>query len=615
MTDDRSKPLLVFDGHCAFCRRWVQRWKNRTGDLVDYEPYQQAAGRFPEIPLWKFASEMQLIEPGGQIFSGPTAVFRALSLAGHWRGLFWADQHIPGFTALARFVYRPVAAHRNAADRIDKLLIGTCTEPPTHVLTRRLFLAALGVVYLIAFVTIWMQIDGLIGSNGILPIHSYLQQIAQNIGPERYRLLPTLCWLNSSDRFLHLLCCGGCVLSVLLIAGVFPVVVLILLWVCYLSLVVAGQDFLAFQWDCLLLETGFLAIFIAPWRWRSSVCDEYAPSVIARWLLKWLLFRVMFFSGVLKLTSGDVTWRTWTALKYHYETQPLPTWTAWYLQQLPSWFGKFSVGVMFFAELCLPPLLFFPRRVRLAAVCGIVGFQLLIAGSGNYGFFNLLTIVLCIVALDDPVWPKWLRRRLGPRAIQRCPRWRSWPIWITAPLALAIGAVTLMQSVEDVEPSVHWPARLNDARESIEPFRTINSYGLFRVMTTSRLEIVVEGSDDGKNWKEYQFKYKPGDLDRRPMFTTPLMPRLDWQMWFAALGDVQQNPWFVNFVVRLLQGSPQVLGLMGENPFPDHPPRYIRALSYEYHFTTMAQRKASGAWWRREPAGQFLPPVSLREAE
>ena len=272
---------------------------------------------------------------------------------------------------------------------------------PTFFLTRWLFLRLLGVIYLIAFLSLWTQINGLIGSDGILPAERYLSAVREQVGLERYLAFPTLCWLNDSDAFLHLLCGGGVFLSLLLIIGVAPVLALTGLWLFYLSLVSVGQSFLSFQWDALLLETGFLAIFFRPAsdsaKNLTGTCSIVRRVVVARWLL----FRLMFASGVVKLMSGDPTWGNLTALNFHYETQPLPTVLGWYAHHLPEWFPKAAVAGMFGVEIVVPFLIFAPRRLRFLGAIALVALQLLIAATGNYCFFNLLTVALCVLLFDD----------------------------------------------------------------------------------------------------------------------------------------------------------------------------------------------------------------------
>ena len=479
-----------------------------------------------------------------------------------------------------------------------------------YVFTRWIFLRLLGVVYLCAFLSLAVQINGLIGSKGVLPVAPFLQQVGQQYGSRGYYLLPTLLWFDASDHALQFFCIGGAILSTLLIVGVLPMPILTLLWAFYLSLTVAGQTFLGFQWDGLLLEAGFVAIFFAPMQlmlWRKP---KRPPSFLAILLLRWLVFRVLFLSGVVKLSSKDITWRHWTALQFHYQTQPLPAWTSWYFHHLPARFQSFSVGFTFFAELLAPLFIFGPRRMRLFSFCTILFLQLLIASSGNFGFFNLLTIVLCIPILDDGFWPKRWRNPFVSKAPKPS---RFWPLPVLAPLTAVIILISGMTVVDAFDDQIDWPSAMRSFNGDLEPFRSINSYGLFRVMTTVRNEIVIEGSNDGLEWKAYEFEWKPGDLHRAPRFCAPHMPRLDWQMWFAALGDVEQNPWFINLMIRLLQGSQPVLDLMGHNPFPDHPPKYVRAVLYKYEFTTSEQARASGDWWTREQTGIYCPPVSLRD--
>jgi len=489
---------------------------------------------------------------------------------------------------------------------------GAVREPPNFFLSRRLFLRLLGIVYLAAFLSLWVQIDGLIGSHGVLPVEQYLEAVRESTGREGLYLAPTLCWLDSSDQFLHRLCAGGLVLSALLIVGVAPAPVLFLLWAFYLSLTVAGQEFLGFQWDTLLIETGFLAIFLAPPQLWPRLAREAPPSRLVLWLFRWLLFRLVFGSGVVKLLSGDATWRHLTSLRYHYETQPLPTWTSWYVHQLPGWLQGLSVLLTFAAELVVPLGIFGPRRWRLVAAGGIVGLQLLIAATGNYGFFNLLTVALCVPLLDDSCFPARWRARLVPATGAAAPpRRRGWPSWLLVPLAVAVLVLSVMPYLYQRGMVAHGPRWVVRAYGAAASFHTVNTYGLFAVMTTRRHEIIVEGSNDGRSWLPYEFRRKPGDVTRRPTFTGLHMPRLDWQMWFAALGDYRRNPWFFHFLGRLLEGSPEVLALLERNPFPDGPPRYIRAVLYDYHFSSPGGR----GWWRRRLLGLYCPIVSRPSAK
>jgi hypothetical protein len=446
------------------------------------------------------------------------------------------------------------------------------------------FLKALGAIYLIAFVSFGVQAAGLIGSQGILPVANYLQGMHDALGARAFWYAPNVFWVSSSDIALRVAWVAGAALAVLLMLGFFQRTCLIALLVLYLSISTAGQDFWSFQWDILLTEAGFLAIFA-----------DGSPG--RTWLFRWLLFRLMFMSGLVKLLSGDPTWRDLTALSYHYETQPLPTPLAWYIYQLPAWFQKVSTAFMFFVELLVPFLIFAPRKLRRIAAGLLILLQVLILLTGNYTFFNLLAIALCVFLFAD------------------CPAREARPEThahraITMALLAFVLTTSALQFLETFR--VPLPAPLRTYLVLISPLRLINSYGLFAVMTTTRPEIVVEGSNDGSNWLAYEFRYKPGDVRRAPAWVAPYQPRLDWQMWFAALGSADENRWFYNFAARLMQGSPPVLGLLERNPFPRGGPRYIRATVYDYRFTDFAERRRTGAWWRREEKVTYLPPISLR---
>ncbi|HUA68453.1 MAG TPA: lipase maturation factor family protein, partial [Candidatus Saccharimonadales bacterium] len=614
------KPLMVFDGDCNFCTLWVRRWQQMTGENVNYLPAQDSSipAQFPEIPREEFNTAVQLIESDGAVYSGAEAVFRTLAKNTDRKWLLRTYENSPAFADVTEWAYGLVARNRTFFSLLTRWFWGRHVEQPTHFLTRWFFLRALGVIYLIAFVSLWTQIRGLIGHDGILPTNNFIaaarqQCDLQGIGLERVHLLPTLCWFNSSDSFLDFQCAAGAALAILLIVGIAPVPCLTLLWLLYLSLATVGRDFLGFQWDNLLLEAGFLAIFFAPLQLLPRPSRQTPPSRVVLWLLRLLLFKLMFSSGCVKLFSGDPNWRDLTALTFHYQTQPLPTWIGWYAQQLPVGFQKFSCAAMFAIELGAPWLIFGPRRIRFLGGAAIGFLQILILLTGNYTFFNWLTLALCLLLLDDFVFAKLLPANLRIRFVSSpipVPK-LFWHRFAGIALAVVFVPISLFQIVTIFGARPGWLLPVAVADEWLMPFRTINSYGLFAVMTTERREIIVEGSDDGVKWLPYEFKYKPGDVDRRPVFVAPFQPRLDWQMWFAALGDYQQNPWFVNFCIRLLQGSPEVLNLLAGNPFPEHPPRYIRAEVYDYKFTNLSERRATGAWWKREFIGAYLPAISL----
>ena len=603
----RDKPILIYDGDCGFCRRWIFRWKSLTRDAVDYAPYQEVQKEFPGITLKQFQSSVQLVEPNGEITSGAEAVYRTLAYA-QKKWPYWMYRNVPGCRPLSEGFYRIIARNRSTFSELTRLLWGDQLAPATFAVSSWLFLRFLGIVYLIAFWSLAVQIVGLAGDQGILPARLLLEEIASQTSQGRFWVLPTLFWLNSSDAFLYGLAIAGAVLSVVLIVGLFELPILCLLWAFYLSFLNVGSDFLSFQWDSLLLETGFLSIFLVPLTLKWSRKATFSPPKIIHWLFRLLLFRLMFSSGVVKLASGDPTWRSLMALRYHYETQPLPTRAAWYFHQLPGGFQDMSVLVMFFIELVIPFLVFGPKNLRLVAASALVFLQILIFITGNYCFFNLLAIALCLLLLDDSLWPKvWTTR---DKKI-KLPRLRPWPKLIQVPLAAIILLLNLAQLTALFSRQIPWPSPIIQIIRVTGPFYIVNSYGLFAVMSTTRPEIIVEGSKDGNIWVPYEFKYKPGDLKRPPMQVAPHQPRLDWQMWFAALGNYKNNPWFVNFMVRLLQGSPEVLKLLETNPFPERPPRYIRATLYRYRFTDFATRRREGTWWQRDRMGLYIPPLSL----
>ena len=493
--------------------------------------------------------------------------------------------------------------------------MATRSGHPTYVLSRWLFLRLLGVVYLVAFVSLALQITGLVGEHGILPAGGFLERAHAAYGSGAYRLFPTLCWLGASDGMLHALAWGGAVLSLLLVAGVAQAPVLLVLWICYLSLTVAGQTFLWFQWDGLLLETGLLAVLYAPIQLRPSLVREPAPSTAMRWLVWALVFRLMFLSGITKLVSGDPTWLHLTALDYHFWTQPLPPWPAWYAQWLPEWMHRGMTLAIIAIELLVPWLIAVPdrwerwgRRARYTA-CGLLVFgQLAIALTGNYGFFNLLAIVLCLSLLDDDALGRVLPLRLAAGDPE--PRWKQYAIRGLAPLLGLLAALAFAREILQTLPGTRGGGA-NPLLDAVAPLRSVNGYGLFRVMTTERFEIVIEGGADSVHWREYRFRWKPGDPTRRPAFVAPHMPRLDWQMWFAALNPEGAREWLVPLLRHLLVGTPEVLALLGENPFPGAPPRYVRLVYYRYRFSTPTERATRGAWWQRERVGYLTAPLSL----
>ena len=592
-----KRPLLIYDGDCGFCGYWARYWQALTGERVDYRPYQEVAAQYPQVTLADFQRAVQYIAPDGSRAAAAEASFLTLSHApgkGIWLALY---RRVPGFAGLSEMAYAFTAAHRPALHRISRFLWGRDYLPPRYDLVAYLFLRAFGLIYLSAFVSFAVQAQGLIGSHGILPLAELVEAINRSAGAERFFLMPMVFWLSASDFTIRAVCWGGAALSLLLVLNWLPRLSLLLLYVLYLSLLYGGQAFMTYQWDTFLLEAGFLALILSFAR---------TPG---RWLLRWLLFRFMFMSGVVKLLSGDPNWWNLSALSYHFLTQPLPTPLAWYAAQLPPGVLRVATGGTFLIELVLPFLIFCPRRLRFAAGFGILLLQSCILLTGNYNWFNLQTMLLCLLLFDDAAVQKLLPRRLTGWL-----RARVQPAAPGAAVTLMVRALAIVIVLGGlVEMDVRFggspPAPLQAIDRVIEPLHVVSTYGLFAVMTTQRNEIVIEGSYDGVEWREYDFRYKPGDLFRRPPWNIPHQPRLDWQMWFAALEDPRRLRWFWNFLQKLLENEPTVTALLERNPFPDKPPTYLRAQFYDYRYADPGER---GRWWNRRALGLYTPVVSLK---
>jgi len=599
---DPRPPQLIYDGDCGFCGYWARYWQKLTGDRVRYQPYQEVAAQHPEIPLTDYQRAVQYLAPDGRRASAAEASLLTLSHApgkSLWLSLYRRSR---AFAAIAEWAYAFIARHRPAFYRISLFLWGRDYGPPRYQLVSFLFLRLLGLIYLAAFVSFAVQAQGLIGSHGILPLGEFLDAVRHAAGWERYYLLPTVFWWNAGDTAIQAVCWGGAGLAALLALNLLPRLCLLLLYILYLSLLYAGQAFMTYQWDTFLLETGFLALLAT-----------LAPTT-GIWLLRWLLFRFTFMSGVVKLLSGDPSWWNLSALSHHFLTQPLPTPLAWYAAHLPPAVLTFATGGTFVIELGLPFLIFAPRRLRFCAAWGILLLQISILLTGNYNWFNLQTMSLCLLLFDDAAVARIVPARarawlaLGPAALPPRPAPRL-AVGVVAALLVFLSLVEMDMRFGGDPPAA---ARAVDA--FIEPLHLTSPYGLFAVMTTERNEIVIEGSNDGVEWREYEFRYKPGDLSRRPPWNIPHQPRLDWQMWFAALDDPQRLRWFWLFLERLLHDEPAVTALLASNPFPDKPPLYVRAKFYGYTYTDAAA-KSRGRWWERRLLGLYFPAVRLKAGE
>lgn len=491
-----------------------------------------------------------------------------------------------------------------------------------------LFFRGLGLSFLFAFLSLWPQVLGLIGSRGILPVTPFLRAVSKQVGWERFLLLPSFFWLGSSDSALHLVCILGLLCSLLLALGVLELVALIGAWLCYLSFVGVGRDFMGFQWDSLLLETALWSLPLALFRPRLR--PQLHPVVpVGRWLLFWLLLRFMFAAGWAKLRSGDPCWRDLSALDFHFFTQPLPTLAGYYAHQLGGGIKKLATLSMFAIELIVPFAVFWPRARRWAALL-LIFLQGMIQLTGNFGFFNFLAAVLAIPLLPDA----WLRRILPRALIQRIEtlpapknsesptsdsqepaepptRPRRSGLILRGFLFVTLMFLSSVQTLLMFVSEDRLPGWALQGLEYSSVVHAASRYGLFAVMTKERPEIVLEGTTDGVNWLPYEFKYKPVQPDQAPRFNAPHQPRLDWQLWFAALRPYRRGGWFDGLCIRLLQGSPDVLWLLARDPFYGRKPKQVRATLYRYEFTSLAERRISGAYYKRSDPQPYMDPVEL----
>jgi hypothetical protein len=461
-------------------------------------------------------------------------------------------------------------------------------------LTRFCFQRALGGIYLIAFQIAANQFIPLLGERGLQPVRRFLRYA-------RFQRTPSLFWINCSDRFITVTIWCGIALSTFAVLGwsesfglVVSMLTWALLWMIYLSLVNVGQAFYGFGWETMLTETGFLAIFLG-----SS--DTRAP-VVVMWLIIWVLFRTMFGAGMIKLRS-DPCWRDLTCLFYHYETQPLPNPLSWYLHRSPQWAHKAGVLFTHFAQLLVPWFYFAPAPLCYWAGGLTILFQITLILSGNLSWLNYITIVLCIPCFDD---------RLLTRIVH-VPH--SMPANMGVLHAIAVGVLTVIVLALSWRPARNLFSRRQLMNASFETLHLVNTYGAFGAVTRERFEVVIKGTnaevpDANAEWHEYEFKGKPGDVNRHPCIVSPYHWRLDWQMWFAAMSAPEFHPWIFTLVQRLLEREERILRLFARNPFPNAPPKFIRADWYRYQFTKPGDR----GWWARTYAGEYLPPITLHGA-
>ena len=517
---------------------------------------------------------------------------------------------------------------------------------PGHLIPRWLFLRALGLIYFSAFYSLVFQIRGLTGPQGILPASQYLAAVARGFGPLRFWFAPSLLWISSGSHMLMALCWVGIAASLLVVANVWPRATLAICFICFISFVTTAGDFSSYQSDGMLLEAGFLSLFFAPGGFWPGWGSKHPPIRASLFLLLWEWFRIYFESGVVKLASGDPEWRHLTAMDQYYQNGPLPTWIGYYVQHFPHWFQAATVVGTFVLELGVVWMMFMPRRWRIACFFIATLWQIPVILTANYAFLNYIVLVLGVLLLDD----RFLARFVPAR-------WRP---------AVAATPISEADSIRDPDTALHInPARyaevhterqtLPPARPSgirrqlralrvafiavvlgwifyattlpmlqifwrsiplpdgpvtaLQPFRIANQYGLFAVMTPHRYEIEFQGSNDGRTWTAYPFRYKPQDVYKAPGIYAPYQPRFEWNLWFASLGTWTQYPLVINTEVLLLRNDPAVLALFDGNPFPDSPPRYLRAVLWQYWFSTLKEKREQGIWWRRQLLGLYAPTL------
>jgi hypothetical protein len=509
---------------------------------------------------------------------------------------------------------------------------------PGRLLPRWFFLRALAAIYFSAFYSLLFQIKGLIGPDGIFPAHEYLSAVARVYPSTKFWFAPTLFWLSSSSHALMMVTSIGLVASIAAFVNVWPRLSFFLCFLCFLSFVSAANEFSNYQSDGMLLEAGFIALFFVPRGVLPGFGAASPPSRASLFLLQWEWFRIYFESGMVKLVSGDRQWRTLTAMDEYYQNGPLPTWIGWYVEHLPHWFHAASAAGTLVLELVLVWMLFLPRRVRIICFCIVTPWEVGVILTANYTFLNYLVLVLGFLLLDDrfllPLVPPRYRAAVlagnygtnegvleQPEQTEaneaevahevRSRGMRRLSGHLSA-IKVAIAAVMLTwifynTTAEMISIPFRHSLLPTKPIAALEPFRIANQYGLFAVMTKGRYEIEFQGSNDNLNWTAYPFRHKPQALNEAPRIYAPYQPRFDWNLWFASLGDWRQDEIGPLTEERLLENDKDVLALFRSNPFAQSPPQYVRAVLWQYWFTTSEEKRATGNWWRRQFLGIYAP--------
>jgi hypothetical protein len=502
-----------------------------------------------------------------------------------------------------------------------------------RLIPRWIFLRALGLIYFSAFFSLVFQIRGLVGPQGILPVADYLPAVEHAFsGFSRFWFAPTLFWISSGSHMLVAVCWIGMIASLLVVANIWPRATLFICFLCFLSFVSTARDFSGYQSDGMLLEAGFIALFFAPAGLRPGWGAASPPSRASMFLLQWEWFRIYFESGYVKLASGDPQWRHFTAMIDYYQNGPLPTWIGWYAAHAPRWFHVGAAALTLALELGIVWMMFLPRRFRIILFLIVTPWEIAIILTANYTFLNYLVLFLAVLLLDDQFLsrylPRWMKKPDSLAVLERASEIRSvenkkadtwmslmrerfarFQLSVVVVILLWIFYVTTARLVWMFAPTAWLPT---SPVVALEPLRIANEYRLFANMTPNRYEIEFQGSNDGQNWIAYPFRFKPQNVNEAPGIYAPYQPRFDWNLWFASLARWDQSAIVPRTEARLLTNNPDVLRLFAGNPFPNAPPRQIRAVLWQYWFSTVAEKHVHGDWWRRELLGLYAPTIEIQ---
>ena len=566
-----KNPIMVWDGECNFCRLCADRFKSLgVNNHVDFIPYQDLFNKYPKAPKLNYEKSVIFFSKKNT-YAGAAAVYRFYNEIGKkWPMFLYRKFKI--FRKISEFCYQLIADNRKKFKSIGDFFLGGNYMPDTYNISGWVYGRLLGFIGIIAFLSFWTQSDVLISSNGIVPFENDLRQIEgfitkTNTDVSKWFARPTILWFFQNDFWLNVVLSIGTLSSLSLMLGLVPHISIISSWVCYLSISSVSEPFLNFQWDTLLLETYLLSVFFVPWKIFDNRKNVQNPLPIGRWLLWLLIIKLMLESGLVKFTffgsGGSNTWRDLTALNYHYWTQPIPSWISWYVHKLPEFVDKVSLIFTYCCELIIPFLIFFPRRLRRVALLSLISFQLLIIITGNYGFFNLLTIVICLTLIDDQLvksyFNKWIfndqKQDVRKNFVEK--------------IKIVFGFIILTCFIYTALFFIDRDIKGNQANQNdtdisfvgnhliqtAQVFRSMNAYGLFRVMTTTRPEIYIEALSSDSLWRPVIFNYKPVKPENRPKFFPPHMPRIDWQLWFEALyfDRLINNPFDLSSYKRFLE--------------------------------------------------------------